>query len=266
MDELRTRARELLESGKVQLVIGYEQGSGGKTRPAFVENPEKTDSLIFDSRCIQNLAVYVTKSEVRKKGRPAIVASVPVLRSLIQLASENQINDDTLVIIGITPGLELIEFKTLKEVGSFLEQYSLELDARDKEMICKLDGMEPALRWKLWMETLEPCFKCYACRAACPLCYCTRCTVECNQPQWLPVASHLLGNLEWHIMRAMHMAGRCTDCGSCANACPVGIPLTLLTRKIMLDANLNFGQTGPSLTSGNIMSVFRPEDRDNFIK
>jgi len=34
--------------------------------------------------------------------------------------------------------------------------------------------------------------------------------------KWIPVASHELGNLDYHLMRAMHLAGRCVNCGECA--------------------------------------------------
>ena len=61
MVELIKRAKELLESGTVKVVIGYEEGTRNKTRALFVEKPEDADKLIFDSRCIQNLAAYVTK-------------------------------------------------------------------------------------------------------------------------------------------------------------------------------------------------------------
>jgi len=265
MDELRNKARELLESGAVQMVIGYEQGTGNKTRAVFVEDPVQVPRLIFDSRCVQNLAVYMTKAEVRKKGKPALVASVPVLRSLIQLAYENQIHDESLVVLGVSPDLKLIEFSNLSEIENYLKQYTLEISIRDKEILQKLENMSADERWQYWTTVLEPCFKCYACRAACPLCYCTQCTVEDNRPQWVPVASHPLGNFEWHIMRAMHMAGRCTDCEACANACPIGIPLNLLTKKIVMDMGKSFGDNGPSLTARNPMSTFRPDDKENFI-
>jgi ferredoxin len=272
MDELRKRAKELLESGAARLVIGYEQGTGNKIRPSFQDSPEKASRLIFDSRCVPNLAVYLTKSEVKKTpltagkgGKLAIVASVPVMRSIIQLASENQITEDDLIVLGVTPDLNLIEFSNLKEIEIYLAQHKIELTARDEEILKKLDHLSAAERWKFWIEALEPCFKCYACRAACPLCYCTRCTVDNNRPQWVPVASHRLGNLEWHLMRAMHMAGRCTDCEACANACPVGIPLNLLTKKIRQEMNVDFGESVPSLTGGNTMSTFKPGDKENFI-
>ena len=36
----------------------------------------------------------------------------------------------------------------------------------------------------------------------------------------------------FHLVRAVHMAGRCIDCGLCEDACPVDIPLRLLYRKV----------------------------------
>ena len=29
----------------------------------------------------------------------------------------------------------------------------------------------------------------------------------------------------FHIIRAFHVAGRCTDCGECSRVCPQGIPI-----------------------------------------
>ena len=69
----------------------------------FVEKPEDADRLIFDSRCIQNLAAYITKREVKDKGRMAIAATLPVMRSIIQLASEFQVSDNNLLVLGINP-------------------------------------------------------------------------------------------------------------------------------------------------------------------
>jgi ferredoxin len=266
MDDLRKRAKELLDASAVKVVIGYEQGTANKTRALFVEEPEDTNRLIFDSRCVQNLAAYVTKREVKEKGKMAITATLPVMRSIIQLASEFQVNDNNLLVLGITPESEFIEFTNLTEVETFVHKFQIEIDARNKEILDKLGKMTSAERWEFWIKELSPCFKCYACRAACPMCYCHRCTVDFNQPQWIPVPSHELGNLEWHFMRAVHLTGRCVDCDACYNACPLAIPLNLLTKKMVEEAKVHFGGYQPSIKGDHLMSTYKPEDKDNFIQ
>jgi heterodisulfide reductase subunit C len=188
------------------------------------------------------------------------------MRTLIQLANENQLTDDSAVVLGITTDGILKEFNILEEVENYISQLQFQLEERDKEIINKINQMTPEERWKFWIDTLTPCFKCYACRASCPLCYCSKCAVEQNQPQWIPVPSHRLGNLEWHFMRAMHMAGRCVDCGACAQACPISIPLNLLTKKMIEDMKAQFGEYRISLKKGNAMSTFKPEDSETFIR
>ncbi len=265
MDELRKKAKELLEASAVKVVIGYENGTEGKTRVLFAERPADTVRLVFDSRCVMNLASYITKKEVRSKGKMALVATLPVMRAVIQLASEYQVTDADVLVLGITPESKLLEFKDLTEVETFVHQYQIEIDSRNKEMLDKLDKMTPSERWDFWIQELSPCFKCYACRAACPMCYCSRCTVDFNQPQWIPVPSHELGNLEWHIMRAIHLAGRCVDCDACYNACPLAIPINLLTKRMLQDAKEHFGGYQPSLKADHLMSTYKPEDKENFI-
>ena len=266
MNDLRKRAGELLESSGVKVIIGYGEGTMGKTRAIFVEKPVDVSQLIFDSRCVQNLATYLTKAEVKNKGRIAIAATLPVMRSIIQLASEFQVSDNNLLVLGITPESNLLEFGNLTEVERFVHQYQIVIDSRYKEKLDKLGKMTPTERWCFWIDELSPCFKCYACRAACPMCYCSRCTVDFNQPQWIPVPSHKLGNLEWHIMRAIHLTGRCIDCDACFNACPLGIPLNLLTKKMIEDVRDNFGDYQPSLNVGHLMSTYKPDDKETFIK
>jgi ferredoxin len=266
MDELRKRAKELLESKTVNVIIGYGEGTGKRIRALFVEKPEEASNLIFDSRCVLNLATYVTKREIKEKGKIAIIATIPVMRSIIQLAHEFQVSDKNLQVIGMTPESKMIEFKDLNEVETHIHQFEIKLDAGYTEKLERLKNMSQADRWKFWIDELAPCFKCYACRAACPMCYCHRCTVDFNQPQWIPVPSHELGNLEWHIMRAVHLMGRCIDCDACANACPLAIPINLLNKRLIEDAKTHFGGYQPSLQGEHQMSAFKPDDKENFIR
>ena len=45
----------------------------------------------------------------------------------------------------------------------------------------------------------------------------------------------------YHIIRAWHVAGRCTDCGECSRVCPEHIPLHLLNRKFVKDIDEIYG-------------------------
>jgi ferredoxin len=267
MEELRKKALELLQSGAVKVVIGYEKGSGDHGRPCFVRKPEDTGKLICDDSCLDNLAVYLHKPEVKKLGKPAIVAKLPVMRAILQLALENQIADGDIVVLGIGADGKLLELPDLKAVEDYVKTCNLELTAEQKALLEKLEKMSAEERWAFWQEQFKKCIKCYACRAGCPLCYCNRCIAECNQPQWIPVPPHDLGNFEWHIHRSMCMNGRCVNCGDCERGCPVGIPLTLLYMKMAESVAKNFGVRAGTAAKGDYpMSTFKPDDKENFIR
>jgi len=266
MEQIIKKAKDLLEKNTVQVVIGYGEGSKNRVRPVFITKPEDAEKLIYDDRCIQNLAVYILKHEVKHLGKTGITAPYFVLRSILQLSSENQIKEGELIILGVSSESNLIEFPDFKSIENYVASFNLHITVQEKELIEKIKKMSMEERFIYWTEVFSECFKCYACRSACPMCYCSRCTVDCNQPQWIPVASHALGNLEWHIMRAMHLAGRCVNCGQCAEACPIDIPMNLLTYKLTEDLNEKFGMfAGAGATAEYALSTYKPDDKENFI-
>jgi ferredoxin len=260
-DKIRQKAKELLTGGAVKVVIGYGEGSGGRARAIFVHKPEDAGRLIFDERCRQNLGVYLTKQEVRALGMPAVVAIEPVMRTIRQLMYEEQVKEGDIAVIGISGDGQVIDFPDLKSLVDYVSKIPLKLSPEEQAAVEKLETMTREERWKFWLDETADCIKCYACRASCPLCYCPRCTVECNQPQWISVPAHELGNLEWHIMRAMHLAGRCVNCGECYRACPLKIPLNLLTQRIILDIGNNFGEEAEYA-----LATYKPEDKEDFIR
>jgi ferredoxin len=265
MNNLRAKAKELLSGKAVQVVIGYEAGTKGKTRPAFITDPEKTDKLIFTAECDQNLAVYLTKPEIKAFGKMAIVATLPVMRSIMVLESENQVLASDVVVLGISPNGEYIDLPDTAAIQAYIEKSDLS-DSKYKDILEKLSKLSPKEKFAWWQEQFAKCIRCYACRQACPMCYCTRCAVEVNQPQWVPVAQTAHGNMDWHILRAMHLAGRCIGCGECGRACPVGIPCHLLTMHLSETVSEYFHmQAGTSQNMKSVMSTYDPNDKENFI-
>jgi ferredoxin len=266
MDSLIARAKELLENKTVQVVIGYESGSTGLARPAFIIDPVKADTLIYDERCVQNLAVYLTKHEVKKMGKMAIVATLPVMRSIMMLISEQQVSVENVVVIGISADGKLLDIADIHVMQGYIEKSDLSNPAKYKELLAELNKLSPEEKFAYWQKELSKCIKCYACRQACPMCYCTRCSVEVNQPQWIPVQSNTHGNMEWHILRAMHLAGRCISCGECGRACPVGIPCHLLTMHLVDQVHNYFKvYAGTSEKMSSVLSTFEPNDKESFI-
>ena len=266
MDNLTKRAKELLETKTVQVVIGYEAGSKGTARPAFITDPAKADRLIYDKSCVQNLAVYLTKHEVKHLGKMAIVATLPVMRSIMMLISEQQLAAENVVVLGISPDGTLLDIADIKVMQGYIEKSDLSNPPEYKELLAKLNKLTPEEKFAYWQNELSKCIKCYACRQACPMCYCTRCTVEVNQPQWIPVQSNTQGNMDWHVLRAMHLAGRCISCGECGRACPVGIPCHLLTMHLT-DQVYNYFKVyaGTSEKMSSVLSTYEPNDKESFI-
>jgi ferredoxin len=266
MNELKNKVTQLLNDKAIQVFIGYGAGSAGRVRAIFARNPEQADKLILTADCTQNLAGYLLKHEVKHLGKIGILANVAALRSIMQLASEFQIKDGEVVVFyGNTDG-SLKEFNDFASIEGFLEKQDTKITTDEQQMIARLEAMTVNERWIFWNKEFEKCIKCYACRAACPMCYCHRCTTDVNQPQWIPVASHELGNLDYHLMRAMHLAGRCVNCGECATACPMDIPLNLLTYQLISPIKATFGATaGMKADAMYALSTYKPDDKENFI-
>lgn len=266
MNNLKAKAKELLESKAVQVIIGYEEGTNGAVRPAFIIDAANIDKLIFDERCKHNLALYLTKHEVKHLGKMAIVATLPVMRSIAVIMSEQQVKPEQIVVLGITVDGKYVDIPDMSAMQDYVKSCDLSNPSKDQEIIEKLNAMTTEERWAFWKAEMSKCIKCYACRQTCPMCYCIRCMVECNQPQWITSSSTTSGNFEWHLMRSQHLAGRCISCGECGRACPVGIPCHLFTMQIsdMVFKDFNV-RPGADVQMSSVMSTFDPNDKENFI-
>ncbi|MDR2520821.1 MAG: 4Fe-4S dicluster domain-containing protein [Bacteroidales bacterium OttesenSCG-928-I14] len=267
MNKMNEIAIKLLKTKEVQIIIGYTNGSMERIRPFFAKTEKECEKLIFNKFCTQNLAIYLIKKEVLLFSRKqAIVSNVHTLRGIIRLASEKQLSEDNLIIITANEK-QLFEFRTFEQIENYLSNQVLYLNKSDEVLFGKLNSMNLHDRWTFWENEMKNCIRCYACRQVCPLCYCSQCVVELNQPQWIPVTANILGNTEWHIMRAMHLAGRCIECGECGRACPKNIPVHLLSIRLAEEIKNLYGSiTGLNKDEICEMAVYKSDDKENFFK
>ncbi|MCD8188009.1 MAG: 4Fe-4S dicluster domain-containing protein [Ruminococcus sp.] len=117
------------------------------------------------------------------------------------------------------------------------------LDSNRFDQVAELENMTAEERYEFWRSQLSKCIRCNACRNVCPACSCENCVFD-NPNSGIAnkaPADSFEENM-FHIIRAFHVAGRCTDCGECSRVCPQNIPLHLLNRKFIKDINELYGE------------------------
>ena len=116
-------------------------------------------------------------------------------------------------------------------------------DVNRFEEVEKLEAMTEDERFAFWREQLSKCIRCNACRNVCPACSCVKCVFD-NPASGVAAKANddKFEEQLFHIIRAFHVAGRCTDCGECSRVCPQNIPLHLLNRKYIKDIDSFYGE------------------------
>jgi ferredoxin len=298
MTDLRALARKLLADGTVKAVVGWEnagvpglpeEGPRG-VRPCFVMEPDQADRLVFDARCVHNLAAYLSprRVHVAKLGKLAVVTKGCDARAVAGLIREGQVKREELVIIGVRCGGVLRDPTSASDVTAetvsercrgcadrepTLADHVVGTPAAEAppsaaraDRLAELDRLSVPERWAFWSEHFERCVRCYACREVCPMCICVQCVADVNRPQWVDCSPTLRGNVAWHVTRALHQAGRCSGCLECERACPQQIPVGLLAQHVARSVERRFAYRSTQDPSAEApMGTYRPEDEQEFI-
>ena len=153
-----------------------------------------------------------------------------------------------------------------KEHKIFDEEIGESKDTKDADRFAeieKIEAMSPAEKFAFFQKELSKCIRCNACRNVCPACSCRKCVFDSDKFDSAQKAN--VDSFEekmFHIIRAFHVAGRCTDCGECSRVCPQGIPLHLFNRKFIKDIDDFYGeyQAGEDAVSPMPLTSYTTED------
>ena len=241
-ERIRQIAKDLLERGEVSRVIGFTSNEeAGHPTPVFIKDAADVGKLIWTNECYVNLASYLLDA----KGKSAIIAKTCDARSIVNLLVEHQLTRENIVIIGVEceqmqrdgkpasgcdvcPTLTPVKYDYLVSVdGGDTPSENTKTPSGEKvsDWLMNTDAKE---RHERFMKEINKCILCFSCRQACPGCYCKTCFIDRSMTPWGPQGPDTASKINFHLVRTMHLAGRCVDCGACERACPAGVKIRYL--------------------------------------
>ncbi len=283
-DVIREKARDLLASGQVSCVIGYEVSRRGRTRPVFIYSPEDAKRLVWNPDCTNNLTTYLPIKFRQIKGKEppkpvAVVVKPCDSKAINVMVAENQFRRDQVYALGVAcEGIrgsdgnlqprcvtcqEAVPIVCDMLVSGATSSFIPRLSSYPREKISELQDTSPSARLEFWLEQFDRCIRCYACRQACPMCKCPECLYERDEFTFVGLGIRLNEKRTFHLGRAYHLAGRCIGCNECERACPMNIPIGLLNQKLAEEIEATFDhRAGLTIAPSPIVTVLSGEYKE----
>ena len=149
----------------------------------------------------------------------------------------------------------------------FIGKPRKEVDVKDEyKNVIDFEKLPAEKRWDYIKKEYSKCIRCYACRNVCPSCYCNVCFVDQNDPQWIGKTPEVTDSVIFHLIRNLHVAARCVDCGACVSACPVDLDLRIMSKKVEKEIKDRFDFTaGTDINEKPAMASYCEHEKQDFI-
>ncbi len=223
---IRNTATKMLESGEVDVFIGYEEGTLPiRTTPAFVTRPEDATRLVWGPACENNLTVYLPKFQ----GAVGVVVKGCDVRTLTNLILENQISRDKVKIVGV-PCSGIIDRDRIRKVlgtegpiERSMERPVRSAQVTERSLILEGDGFEFEIQLE---DVLAP--SCETCQYPIPVVYDVLIGDESmarhakdSEAGYVEVTRFAELERDARFSYFSREIERCIQCYACRQACPL---------------------------------------------
>ena len=230
---MNNKVKAWLEEGTIDIFFGYKEIDHHPLPYCFTkERLDEVEDLVLSPvrYPLEKIATHMAAAEAGIK--IGMLARDCNGRALNVLYLWNQLNPDNVSTLNVNCCPSRLKehgdcsYLEPETVGAYKKQVGVDNNLRLEDV----EAYGHTERLDRWMYEFQKCIKCYGCRNICPVCFCKECSLEHDE---LVRTGPLLPDVPvFHMVRAVHMAGRCIDCGLCEAACPMDIPLRLLYQKV----------------------------------
>jgi len=282
-NKMKSLAQDMLSSGKAKRVLAWRIGElPAYPEPGFFSDVDDLANLIYTRFCSTNLSKYLIEAD-SEPGVTLVFLRPCDTYSCNMLLKANQIKRENIYIAGIgcdgcakvdegeeIGNLDVCDTCTKTTHAVYDELIGADYHPRATTNktdrfngVTTIESMNSSEKYAFWKTQLAKCIRCNACRNICPICHCKDCVFDTTKfDSRRKVNISAFEEQQFHIVRAFHVAGRCTDCGRCQSVCPTAIPINLLNRKFIKDINEMYGefQAGEDIEAPSPLTSFDLEN------